>query len=108
MVAFHARNPAQPNMPRLRPGDMVEIEVPWTVDLPSPHRSGVLSGHFTLEQCTILCEAIEEARHAGQRRRCRLVDRFSYSWVVEIEPGRDDKAGHLRWSVQAKPRKATS
>ena len=106
MVAFIARDGAKLSAPHLRPGDMVEIEVPWTVDLPSPHRSGVLSEHFTLEQCTILCEAIEEARHAGHRRRCHLVDRFSDSWVVEIAPGQDPEGGHLRWRIPAKPRKA--
>ena len=106
MATFNAHNGAELNAPGLRPGDMAEIEVPWTVDLPSPHRSGVLSEHFTLAQCTILCEAIEEARHAGQRRRCRLVDKFSESWVVEIDPIRDDNDGHLRWCGQAKPRKA--
>lgn len=109
MAIFSRRDMARAAArPRLHAGDLVQTEVPWTAELPSPHRSGVLSEHFTLEQCTILCETIEQARHANERLSCRLVDIFGDPWVAEVDPGCDDETGRVHWlrlpKHPAKPR----
>jgi hypothetical protein len=83
--------------PRLRPGDFAPIEVPWTIDLPAPHREGTLIDHFTLEQCTILCEAIEQSRHLGERQLCRLVDLAGKLWLAHINPDSEDRGAHVQW-----------
>jgi hypothetical protein len=106
MTASYLTNAPPPERPRLRPGELVQIEVPWTVELPSPHRSGVLCDHFALEQCTILCETIEQSRGSGERRSCRLVDIFGALWFAEIYPDRVDRGARLQWFLQGQGRKA--
>jgi hypothetical protein len=100
--------PDQPltlHRPRLRPGDLTQIEVPWTVELASPLENGVLCDHFALEQCTILCETIEQSRQSAERRSCRLVDIFGDPWFVDIYPDDEDRGARLRWFSQGRRRK---
>jgi hypothetical protein len=89
--------------PRLHVGDLVPLEVPWTAEMPSPHRSGVLSEHFTVEQCTILSETIEQSRQAGESLSCRLVDIFGDAWIAEVDPIGEDGGGNVRWRRPLKP-----
>jgi hypothetical protein len=89
--------------PRLHVGDLVPLEVPWTAEMPSPHRSGVLSEHFTIEQCTILCETIEQSRQANEPLNCRLVDIFGDTWIADVDPGCEDASGNVQWRRLAKP-----
>jgi hypothetical protein len=98
MALFSRRDVARAAArPRLHVGDLVPIEVPWTADLPSPHRDGVLSEHFSLEQCTVLCETIEQSRQASEPLSCRLVDIFGDAWTVDIDVGCDDASGQVTW-----------
>jgi hypothetical protein len=89
----------------LRVGDRIEIEVPWTIALPAPHGNGPLSDHFTIEQCIILCEFLEQARLGDESRRCRLVDVAGREWFVDYFPSREDREGHLQWFDPARRRK---
>jgi hypothetical protein len=99
MATFSRRDIARAAArPRLQVGELVQTEVPWTADLASPLRTGVLSEHFTLEQCTILCETIEQSRQAQERLSCRLVDIFGDAWMAQVEPGHGDEDGHVQWS----------
>src|SRR5436190_21977899 len=88
----------------LRVGDAIEIEVPWTIDLPSPRHEGVMGDHFTIEQCVILCEFIEQARGCDQSQRCRLVDVFGQVWFADYFPERDGKEGHVQWCCPKRKR----
>ena len=98
MATFSRKDQARETArPRLHVGDLVQTEVPWTAELASPHRTGVLSEHFTLEQCTILCETIEQARQANERLSCRLVDIFGDPWMAQVDPGCNDEAGRVQW-----------
>lgn len=90
----------------LRVGGTVEIEVPWTIDLHSPHHTGTMRNHFTIEQCVILCEFIEDARRSDETRRCRLVDRQGRVWFADFYPSRDGKDGHVQWFDPSRPRTA--
>ena len=83
--------------PRLHVGDLVPLEVPWTAEIPSPLRSGVLSEHFTIEQCTILCETIEQSRQASEPLTCRLVDVFGDTWIADVHPGCEGASGNIEW-----------
>jgi len=83
--------------PRLHVGDLVPLEVPWTAEMPSPHRSGVLSEHFAIEQCLMLCETIEQSRQASEPLSCRLVDIFGDAWIAEVDPGCDASGGNVEW-----------
>jgi len=84
---------------------MVEVEVPWTIDLPSPHGAGVVAEHFTIEQCIILCEFLEQARLGDESRRCRLVDLSGQVWFADYYPSREGKEGHLQWFDPSRRRK---
>jgi hypothetical protein len=101
MVPSPPPNVTPASAPRLRPGDFAQIEVPWTVELPAPHRAGTLIDHFALEQCSILCETIEQSRQAQERRTCRLVDLEGTSWFVDIFPDRSDRGARLVWFRKA-------
>ena len=105
MATFSQRDIArEAARPRLHVGDLVPMEVPWTADLQSPHHSGVLSEHFTLEQCTILCETIEQSRQANESLSCRLVDIFGDHWSAEVQPGCNDETGRVQWRRLPKTR----
>lgn len=104
MAVFSRRDRAHAAArPRLHVGDLVPLEVPWTAEMPSPHRTGVLSEHFAVEQCSILCETVEQSRQANEPLSCRLVDIFGDTWIAEVNPGCDDAGGRVQWQRLPKP-----